>query len=377
MEVNIKKRLRNLYVNQLIRSFGFSLIAIFIPIYLLTLDYSLNSVLGYLLLYYTVLFVFTPISLILSKKMGYKIMMLINIPVAIGYLLLLTLLGKVDIPIYVIAAIGGIEAAFYWMPLSGIFVRSSHKEKRGTQFSKHIALGKISGLLGPLMGGLIAAFLGFNILLYLASLFILLSAIPILKLDNIKPRSKLSLSGIYRLSKSNKNYFIGSISNNIISEVEGIIWPIFVFVILGNLVSVGLIGTLVAVGTVAFTLFIGKISDNKGANHLLKIGGLLYAILWILRIYIDFPLFLYIISIFAGFLFLVIEVPFQRITYNKAAEEKDMDEFILFKELPAFLGRALIFIILILLPSKFFVSFFIAILASLFFVFFRISGKKS
>jgi MFS family permease len=371
-----KRGLGGIYSNQLIRSFGFALISILIPVYLLELGYSLNNVFSYFIVYYIFLFIFSPISLLLAKRVGYKPIMIANVFVAAGYFILLNLLAKAGVSIYFIAIIGGIEGAFYWIPLGSFFARLSSKEKRGSQFGIHIVLGQISGFIAPFAGSLAATYLGFSFLLYASAIVIIVSAIPLFSMENIKPNTRFSLYRTFNMTKTHSRYFIGSFFQNMISEVEGIIWPIFIFISLKNYVSVGFVGTLVSLGMIVFTFLIAKISDKKGKRYLLKAGGFFYIFIWILRIYFDSPLFLYIISILAGFFMLTLEVPFQAITYDKAAEEKDPDEFVVFKEIPNLIARVSIFGLAIAFSNKFVGTFIAAIVCCIYLFLFEIELKR-
>jgi len=266
--------------------------------------------------------------------------------------------------------------AFYFIPFHAFFTRFSDKNKIGTQFSNYVSLGKISGLFGPLVGAFIAVVFGFTSLFYVAILFIIISTYPLIKLENVKPTTKLSFSGVKNLTKKNKRYFLGTIADDIKSEVEGIIWPIFIYVTLGSLISVGFINLAVASGSILFTLFIGRFYDKKDKYFFLKLGGLLYAIVWFARIYFEGQVSLYALSLIAGFLVIMIDIPFNAIFYEKASGEKDSDEFIVFREIPTLIGRSFLWILMILLINKFVVAFILAGLASLIFVFFKFGLKK-
>ncbi len=365
-----------LYLNQFIRGIAFSFVGIFIPIYLLNLGYSLDSILIYFLLYHVITFVFTPITLLWSRRIGYKPFIILSMPLVLIFLFLLQSLESINISIYLIAVLGGIENAFYFMPLHAFFTRLSENQKRGTQFSNYAAIGIIAGLLGPLIGGAIAVFFGFKYLFYIAMIFILISIFPLINLINVKPNTKLTFKGIFNLTKKHKRFFIATIADDIKGEIEGIVWPIFIFISLRNIISVGWVSSLASLGTIVFTLFIGRHYDRKNKYLFLRLGGLLYGILWLARIYFDEPLFLFAASLVAGFFALMIAIPFNAIFYDKAAENNDPDEFIIFRETPKFIGRVFVWSLMIILVNEFVVAFVLAGLASLFFLFLRLESIK-
>ena len=279
-------------------------------------------------------------------------------------------------PIPLIAIMGGIGEAFYFIPLHAFFTRLSENQKRGKQFSNYASIGQLAGLVGPLIGGIIAAFFGFVPLFYFAIFFIALSILPLFKLDSIKPATKLTLSGIWHLTKTNKRFFFATIADNIKGNVEGLIWPIFIYFTLKNLISVGWVSSLVTGGAILFTLFIGRFHDKKSKYFFLKLGGLLYAILWLIRIYTTAPFYLYLLSILAGFFVLMIDISFNAIFYDKAAEKKDLDEFIIFREIPIAIGRIFLWTLMLFLIDKFAIIFILAGLASLYFIFFKFESKS-
>ncbi len=376
MQNRIFKRINLLYLNQFLRGLGYSLVGIFIPIYFLILGFSLTSVLVYFLIFHIITFIFVPTSLLLSKKFGYKSIIITGVMFNISFLILLQFLEMTSSLIYLISVLGGIGNAFYFIPFHAFFTRFSDKDKRGTQFSNYVSLGKISGLFGPLVGASIAIFFGFTSLFYIAIFFILLSLYPLIKLKDVKPTTKLSFSGIKNLTKRNKRFFLGTIADDIKGEVEGIIWPIFIYFALGSLISVGFVKLIISVGAITFTLFVGRFYDTRSKYFFLKLGGLLYAVVWFSRIYFEGQISLYVLSLMAGFLIIMIDIPFNAIFYEKASGEKDSDEFIVFREIPTVIGRSFLWILMILLINKFVVAFVLAGLASLVFVFFKFGLKK-
>lgn len=374
--IRIEKRGINfLYLNQFIRGSAFSLVGIFIPIYLLTLGFSLTSIFIYFLIFHLATFIFTPIALILSKRVGYKVIFLSSVIIMIFFLILLQLLDKISISYVIIATIGGIENAFYFIPLHAFFTRLSEDLKRGTQLSNYSSLGQLAGLFSPLIGGFIILRFGFSSLFTVVIVLLSISIIPLFYLENTKPNTIITLRGVKKLANNHKRFFLGTIAKDFLGEINEIVWPIFVYITLVKVLSVGLAGTLVAGGSILFTLFVGRFYDKKNKYLFLKIGGALFAVLWIMRIYLDTPLFIFASSMFAGFFAIMINIPFGAIFYDKAAKEKDFDEFIVVREIPTVIARTTLWIFMILLINKFVFAFTLASIASLFFLLYTLKLK--
>lgn len=374
-ESKSKKSISPIYLNQFLRGVAFSLFGIFIPIYFLTLGYSLSEIFTYFLIFHVVTFLAAPLAIRLSKSYGYKKIMISSSLLVITSLFLLNSLDEFKIPI-IFAVVYGLAEGLYYMPLHAFFTRLGENEKRGTQVSNYNSIGQIAGLITPIIGALIVTFYGFSFLFIFSILFVIISFLPLLSLENIKPKTKFSITGVRKLTNKHKKYFFGEIADSIKIETEAHVWTIFIFITFREFLSVGKVVFLIGAGSVLFTLFVGRHFDKKDKYFLMKLGGILYATTWILRIFSTGPYILYSISLLAGFFAIMISVPFNAIFYNKAGEDSDTDEFIFFREIPTFIGRAFLWIILIFVADKFTIAFALAALASLFFTFFKFEKSK-
>lgn len=348
----VKKEIHNLYLNHLFRGIGHSLFGIFVPIYFLTLGYALKTIFIYFLILQTFLFLSLLASYILSKKFGYKISILMNAPIHIIFLLLLQIINNVPIPLEILAIIGGTSGGFYYIPMHFYFSKLSEKNKKGSQLSNFTAFGQVSGIFGPLIGGAIATLFGFQYLFPIVILFMLISLIPLLKLKNFKPKKALTLKKFSNFTKENKGFVFGTILDNIEGEIEGNIWPIFAFLVIKDIFSIGSIASLITLGTVLFTLLIGRNYDKKNKYAALRTGGILFGVLWIARAIYPEPLFIFASSLIAGFLTLMVSIPFESIFYDKASKHTEPNAFIIYREIPSYFARALIWIVAIMFFSN-------------------------
>jgi len=374
MDIN-KKSFLYISLNHLIRSIGFSLVGVFIPIYLLTIGYTLSEVFKYFLVFYVVLFIFSIVSMWISKKRGIKFSFIANIFFLTGYFLLLNQIHTPNNLIYFAGILAGIEGGFYWMPFGSFFMRITEHGKRGTKYGVFMVIGQIAGVIGPILGAILAKYFGFEVLFYSALGLFLISLYPIFMFPNIKLDFKFRLKSLSKIYSGHKHFFWGSILMNIISEVEYIFWPIFIYISLKSFTALGTIVAVISFFTIIFTFILGKLSDKTKKSVFFRIAGLISVVIWISRVYLDSPLFLWIISIVAGFSMLLIEMPFQILTFNKAAKHENPDEFILFKEIPIFLGRFLIFGLVLLFVKQFTIAFIVAGISSLILVLLNLSEE--
>ena len=376
----IKKQIHLLYANNLFLGIATSLFGIFVPIYFLTLGFSLQQVFIYYLIFQTTTFVaFTLSGKFLSRKIGYKPILFMGIISMAVFVILLSVLNLKEFPIYLIALVQGLNSAFYYLPLHAFFSRSTEKNSKGTQFGIYSIFGDIAGLFGPLVGAIIATKFSFQYLFIFVIIFIIMALIPIFSLENFRPREELTFKKFIDFPRKHKGFFFATIVDNIRGEVGGIIWPIFVFLIIENLISVGWVSFLITAGTMLFTLFLGRHFDKKSKYLMMRLGSILYASVWILRGFLDSPVFIYVSSILTGFFGLMLSVPFTAIFYKKIDEERDSDSFIVLAEIPNFIGRAIIWIVAIALAGSFAnfrIFFIVAGLSGLSFAFWKLGLKE-
>ena len=365
----IKKQIHLIYTNNLIRGIAWSLFGIFVPIYFLTLGFPLRQIFIYFLVFQSTTFIsFTII--------GRSACIILSAVFMTVFVIMLSLLNLEKFPVYIIGIVGGMSDAFYFLPLHAFFVKTTEKDKKGTQFGIYSIFGQLSGLFGPLIGALIVLIFSFQYLFIFVILFIIISLIPLSSLNNFKPKEKITFKKFKEFSKKHKGFFFATIVDNIKGEIEGNIWPIFVFLVLQNLISIGWVSFLITAGTMIFTFFLGKHFDKKSRYLMMRIGAVLYATIWIVRGFIDSSIFIYASSLLVGFFGLMLSVPFTAIFYKKIDEEKDSDSFIVLSEIPNFIGRAVLWSSAIIFQSSFKMFFIIAGICGLSFAFWKMGLKE-
>jgi len=310
-----KKELKELYLSLLLRSFTISMIAIFVPVYLLMEGFALSQV----LIFYIILNIFTvalsPFTAVLASKIGIKHTFLLSAPATILYFGLLKFLTELNIPLYIIPIVGAMAVSLYWIPINSDFAKSGDKKHRGSQSATFSLMPKIAGILAPLAGALIVQAYSFDILFIIISLLMVASIIPPLRSSDYK--SKIT----YNWKKfTKKKMKLSSLMfyNGFISELVKIIFPIFIFYTLGDLVLLGELGSIFALGTFVVTLGIGKLSDRLGKKPLIRISGIIFLLGLLLAVTADSMYLLTIVSIILGLGASMLKVPLFALESNEA-----------------------------------------------------------
>jgi len=168
------KELDDLYVSTFIKNLSQSLIAIFIPIYLISLGFSLQKIIIFFAILFFFLLIFYAPSLKLGSIIGIKKVMAIGTLLWIpGYLLLAEMAA--GFPYYIVAALFGIANSVYWGCFHVEFTKSAEMNKEAKDLSIYNVLFIIAYVLGPLIGAYIIFLTSYSTLFIVASILAFLS----------------------------------------------------------------------------------------------------------------------------------------------------------------------------------------------------------
>ena len=367
--MKIKKEIFAIYIFHSIDGLANSLIGIFIPIYLLTLGYSLVQVIIYYLIQTTVLMLSTFVAGFIGSKFGINRMLLIRLPFLLISLFLLYSLPEKAIPIYAIALFQGFQSALYWTALNILFTQKAESNSMGRDLGRMYAWPQIASIFAPLLGGIIIIAFSFKILIGIALAIFAISYLPLLLTRPAKISFKFEFNKGVKLFRKYPKYFYAEIMDNFGEETEGFIWPVFVYLSLGSITSVGTVGTLLSLSSFVFTLYIGRLSDKFKKNTLIKAGAILLLLVWLARFAFGGALLYYVFTVLAGIFAILFLVPYHSRLF-KLAKRNKIDEFFIFREVPVWLGRLAMLILALVFVGNFKMLFPIAGLVYLYFLFF-------
>lgn len=363
-----EKGIKAVYTMASIDALGFSLIGIFVPIYILSQGFGLQDIIYFFIVHNIFLLISIIFSVVIGKKVGLRFILVARLPFLFLYFSTLLTWETFHFSFFWIAIFSGVQSALFWAPLNIIFARESKPKHIGKYVSKMMAYPQIAGIAGPLFGILVIKFFGFKTLFGLAFLIIIFSVLPILRVDIKKIKYDLSFKKGMKLFRKYKKFMIAELFDNFGGEAEGIIWPVFIFMTSASIVSVGMIGALIPVGSVFFTLLIGRWIDKGDYKFFMKIGALFLFVIWLVRYVSDSSLVYYLTTVVSGFCLSLLLVPFSA-KMTKIAKKEVVDEFIIFREIFFFAGRMVLFGVALLLLGNIKLLFPLAGLAYLYFIF--------
>lgn len=357
------RELNELYVSIGARYFALSMIGMFVPIYLLNLGYSFPVVmLFYAVLYGTYALFIIPAGKV-ACRFGFKHSILFSIPLLVAVYLLLYALPQYQIPIYIIAVIYGINSALFWTGYHSDFSRFSDRKSRG----KEVGAAQIAvtgfNVIGPVTGGIILTFVGFDALFVLVSAMLLASAIPLFLSKDVHEPIGFSVRSMFSGHKIRDT--LAYFGKGIEHATGIIIWPIFLFfVVLNSYTSLGFVFSLSIFFSLVFAFVVGRFSDIN-RRLVLRLGSLFNAMVWVFRAFARTPLLVYIADSLYGMSQTMVIVSFNALNYDKAREgQNNIIKTIVLRELSIGASITLFFIALFFF-SDYFITFLFAGGASL------------
>lgn len=340
-----------IYAMQSIDSLATGLAGIFVPIYFLTLGYSLPQIFYWFILQNLVTLVLFFVVPFFVQRFGFVKTMFLRLAFLLTSLALLYNLRDLPWGFYPVSILTGAQIAFYWFSVHVIFAKSTDDKALGEQVGNFFALPMLVGLFVPLLGAGITTLFGFKVLFVVSGVTYLASVLPLLFVGKIKVEARINLPTIISYCRRYKKYFGAEVLLNAIGEIEGWLLPIFIYLTFKNIMSIGIVSAFAGLGAVLFTLLVGKFSDKIDKKKILRVGALAMLFIWLARFVAESQIQFYVLSILAGFFIVMITVPFTSIIYRNA-KDSHVEDFVIFREIPVAIGRVLLYCFALLVVAQ-------------------------
>ena len=302
---------------------AYSLVAVFVPILL----YKLGFTIGEIAIYYTIYnFIDVPFNFVARTfivRFGARLSVALGTIFAVSFFLLFSFLEPANWTVlFAMAVFAALYDSFYWVGHVYLFINSTGKDKdAGAKTGTVYIVRKFGAVVAPLIGAAILIFGDRAILMYASIIIFLTSLVPLIWLDNFedKPKKKLlSFKEFFKKPNEKKNYLTTGLFA-VHSAAESVIWPLFIFTVFGNLESVAFIPLIIGSSTMFLTYFVSHI--KKGRRELMIItGALMIALMWLARLFVDAD-FVYLFSVFVvGAFTLLVTIPLDSNLFTRAKE---------------------------------------------------------
>ncbi len=359
-------------------SFAVSLISVFIPIILYNYGLSIKEVVVFYILFN---FIDVPLNLLAEKIIklyGARTAVIAAIFSKIVSLIIFYAFEPRWQNLIFFAITLAVYDSFYWVGHLYIFASAAHKSQTIRSDVSHLQIVRFVGaVLAPVIGAYILISTDQKTLIFTSTVVMLFSLLPLFRMRNLKFKPEnpsMSFKEFFTLRDERINYFIELLAA-LREEMESVIWPFFIFFVYGSLRTVAYIPTLVSIASLILIYYTGKRSLPKKVYRLIALGGLLVAMIWLLRINYFANEFIAIGSVFiVSLLTIFIDIPLEITIFQRARETNELTA-VTYLNLFRMFARGMLYVFLFFMVNIFTTSFYMIMIAML--LLFIISGIYS
>ena len=339
---------RAIYLNNLLRGLGYSMVGIFFPIYVFLWGFERGGLgLGLKTLLFSVALERLGVVLLaiplgkLVYKIGFKYSILISAIATSTWFIIPSIFPRSLGVIIALALVSAIEIPIYWLARLSIMSLDGEKDGYGAEVSLLSLIDQASSILGPFVGGILLAANGFGLLFTVSTFICMLSTIPVFFISDYRIKDGISLKGFFEWlsDKSQRHIHIASFGQGWANFVDAYFWPLFIFVIIGSFTVLGTITSITfALSSVAIFIA-GKMFDKKRAmggmedEHEYTLATILLSLITVVR-----PILSSISSLFGLDAFFRIVLPFwgvgyESYLYTAGSKARSALEFFTYREI--------------------------------------------
>ena len=280
--------LAEVYTSMTLRSLGFSLMGVFVPVYLYKNGVDLPTIFFLFAMFFALR---VPLSFLVAKivgRIGPKHTIAMSTLMMVIFFFLLLSYETLNIPLLFLMLVWTLSNGMFFIATNVDFSKINHAKHGGKELGWLYIFERIGAAAGPVVGGVIATFIAPEATILFALIILIASIVPLLLTNEpVKVHQKVDFSGFKR--RPYIRDYISLSGYNITNVVNGLIWPLFLaaFVLIENTyATLGLIvGISMVISLVSARLY-GKFIDSKKGSSLLKIGAITNVLLQISRAFV-------------------------------------------------------------------------------------------
>lgn len=232
----------------------------------------------------------------------------------------------------------------FWIPYHVDFAIFTDTGRRGGQVGLMLSTITLLAVVGPMLAGYIVEAFSMQALFLIAIIVYLLGAIPFATVPRTNEKFSWSYIKAWRelFLKKNRAVVWASIAMGAEETIGVIVWPIFIFLLLqGDYFMVGALSSFILGITVLMQYMFGHYLDRLGQKHgMLKAGSILYALGWIIKIFVATAFHVFIIGVYHKVAKVMTDTSYDAIFYDLAADQGHyVDEFTVLREMAMQIGR--------------------------------------
>lgn len=329
----VRKQIEHLYAATAIGNLASAMITLFEPIFLYqTLGFTIPEVLLFFAAVYALYIVLMPLGAKIATNFGYAHSIFFSIPFQV--LLWLSLIGSQYNFNFIYAApvFYALQKTLFWPAWHATLAQFAHGKQVAREFSVMYAVMSVMQILGPMLGGVLAIYLGPTYLFAIGSLIYFCSAIPLFWTKDKKLFSRYRYHDTWKLIKAYPARFLGYLGFG--EELIVLtVWPIFIYMVVRNYQDVGSLVTVATLLATSLSLYIGIYSDKHDKIRVMQIGNFFYILSWMARIPVIGPFGAFITDSISRTSKGLLCIPLAAVTYERAETSDVMPYVVGFEQM--------------------------------------------
>lgn len=269
--------LAEIYTSMSLRSFGFGIVGIFVPVYLYTNEVSLRGI----FLFYSFFFLFRiPVSFFAAYvvgRIGPKHTIAVSTLVTIIFFGLLLSYSLIGWPLVLLALVFSLANGLFFIAYNVDFSKIKDSQHGGKELGWLYIFDSLGRSAGPLVGGFVAAVIAPEATLGLAILVMLGSLIPLfMSREPVRVHQKISFKKFSVRSHTRDFMSVSALGLQLFTN--GVLWPLLVVVVVfteDTYVKLGAVVAFAMIISMFSAHMFGRFIDSKKGLSLLRYGSLM------------------------------------------------------------------------------------------------------
>lgn len=351
---SLSREINEMYWSIALANFSIGLIGLFVPIYIYQyFGGSLAAVFWFYIAQSIGQVLLVPFSAKLVHVWGVKKLIGVGRIFLSLYLILLMLLAThPGLTIIILATIAKI-ASLITSPIGYHidFAKFASTNKRGRQIGIANVFAVLGKSLAPLIGGFMIISLGYTPVYIVATILLIFSTGPLFFSKELYETYTLSWIESYKtvFKKENVRTSVAFFCEGVNNATGLFLFPIFLYLMIGELETLGWITSFSLVLTFLFSYVIGWLNDKKGSHRIISFTSVAHGFSWLINSFIVSPLQFLIFSSFYRLADMGNQLPMTTLFYQNAKMKgHGIDEYVVFHELAHNFGRIAVFAIFII-----------------------------
>lgn len=273
--------LAEIYTSMSLRSLGFGMIGIFVPVYLYTKGVALQDVFWFLATFFATRIPTSVLAGYLTGRIGPKHTLAVSTVFMIVFLGMLMSFKAYAWPLLLLGLVYSIANSLFFVSYQTDFSKVKHKSHAGKELGWLYFFERAGGMVGPVIGGAVGSLWAPEATLIVACSVFVLSLVPLFMTNEpVKTHTKVQFKG-FKPQRYARN-FIAIAAFNTQHAAISWVWPLFIAVFIfktGTYAKVGaLVGLTMAISVVCARAY-GAFIDSKKGRYVLRYGVFLNFIL--------------------------------------------------------------------------------------------------